>query len=81
MESIEQNRPIYLLESILATISMFILPNKIESETMSTLVLRLSSYMLAFKCGHAALGYARCYLNFNTPFGKIANEVIFHMYL
>ncbi|WP_430814375.1 acyltransferase family protein [Carboxylicivirga sp. RSCT41] len=81
MESIEQQRRIYLVESILAAVIMFVIPYQMGSEALGRLVWRLASCTLAWTCGLAALGYARRYLNYNTPFRKIANEAIYPFYL
>jgi len=81
IESIRKQRKLYLIEAAIATASMFLLPDLFADASAAELAYGISSIILAWSCGLAAIGYARHYLNRDSSFRKVANEAIYPFYL
>lgn len=81
IESIRKQKNLYLMEAALAAALMFSSPHIFPDESTADLVWGISSIFLAWSCGLAAIGYARQYLNRDSPFRKLANEAIYPFYL
>lgn len=81
IESIKKQKRLYLAEAVIATACMFFSPHLFADESAADLAWGISSIFLAWSCALAAIGYARQYLNRNTPFRKVANEAIYPFYL
>lgn len=80
-ESIRQQRFLYLAETIIITVLMFLLPSRMGSAHLGDLIWDVSSVYIALTCGIAALGFAKHHLNRDSTFRKLANEAIFPFYL
>jgi peptidoglycan/LPS O-acetylase OafA/YrhL len=81
IESIRRQKNLYLIEAGLATALMFSSPLLFTDESVAELVWGISSIILAWSCGLAAIGYAKQYLNRDSMFRKLANEAIYPFYL
>lgn len=81
IESIRRQKNLFLAEAAIATTIMFSSPHLFADESMADLVWGISSIILAWSCGLAAIGYAKQYLNRDTLFRKVANEAIYPFYL
>jgi len=81
IESIRKQKNLYLGEGVIATAVMFSSSHLFPDESAADLVWGISSIILAWSCGLAAIGYARQYLNRDTRFRKLANEAIYPFYL
>jgi peptidoglycan/LPS O-acetylase OafA/YrhL len=79
--SIRKQKHLYLGEAILATATMFASPHLLLSEAAMDLVWGISSIVLAWSGGLAAIGFAKQYLNKDSRFRKRANEAIYPFYL
>ena len=80
-DSIRVHRYWYLAEAILATLVLFGLTEFIQDDSFRSSVWRISTHILAWSCGLAAIGFARKYLNRDSRFRKLANEAIYPFYL
>jgi len=80
-DSIRKQKNLYLAEAVLATVLMFASPNLFSSDAVADLVWDISSIVLAWSGGLAAIGYAKQYLNRDSWFRKLANEAIYPFYL
>lgn len=80
-EAIRRYRYWYLAETIAVTAVMFILPGLIASEGIAEDVYDVSSVFVAWSCALTAIGFAKHYLNSDSPFRKLANEAIYPFYL
>jgi peptidoglycan/LPS O-acetylase OafA/YrhL len=81
IESVRKQKNLYLGEGIIATVGMFSSSHLFADESVADLVWGISSIILAWSCGLAAIGYAKQYLNRDTRFRKLANEAIYPFYL
>jgi len=81
IESIRKQKKLYLMEAALATAMMFASPHLFSDESALDLAWGISSIILAWSCGLAAIGFAKQYLNRDTRFRKLANEAIYPFYL
>jgi len=81
IESIRDQKNLYLGEAAIATGVMFASPHLFADESVSHLVWGISSIVLAWSCALAAIGYAKQYLNRDSMFRKVANEAIYPFYL
>jgi len=81
IESIKKQKKLYLAEAVIATACMFSSPHLFADESAADLAWGISSIFLAWSCALAAIGYARQFLNRNTPLRKVANEAIYPFYL
>jgi fucose 4-O-acetylase-like acetyltransferase len=81
IESIRDQRRLFLGEALIATGIMFASPHLFAKESVSGLVWGIASITLDWSCGLAAIGYAKQYLNHDSMFRKIANEAIYPFYL
>ena len=81
IESIRKQRRLYLIEAAIATSAMFLSRHLIRDEAALDLAWGISTIILAWSCGLAAIGYARQYLNIENSFRKVANEAIYPFYL
>lgn len=81
IETIRRQKHLYLAEALIATAVMFYSPRLCTREPLADFVWGVSSILLAWSCGLAAIGYARQYLNRDNLFRKIANEAIYPFYL
>jgi len=81
IESIRKQKNLFLVEAVLATALMFSSPHLFAEEAVADMVWGVTSIILAWSCGLAAIGYARQYLNKDTLFRKVANEAIYPFYL
>jgi peptidoglycan/LPS O-acetylase OafA/YrhL len=80
-ESMRVYRYWYLAETALAAVVMFRVSGMFESERTSELIWDVSSIFMAWSCSITAIGFAKQYLNSNSPFRKTANEAIYPFYL
>jgi peptidoglycan/LPS O-acetylase OafA/YrhL len=81
IEAIRKQKNLYLAEAVMAAAIMFSSPYIYAQEPVADLVWGISSIVLAWSCGLAAIGYARQYLNRDSLFRKYANEAIYPFYL
>jgi hypothetical protein len=81
IESIRKQKNLYLIEALFATVIMFSSPLLFANESVADLVWGISSIVLAWSCGLAAIGYAKQYLNRDSLYRKLANEAIYPFYL
>jgi len=77
---IEQRR-INLLAGVIATSLMFLSPEGIANKYWAGISWDVNAILLGWFVGLTALGYAYKYMNFDSPFRKIANEAIYPFYL
>jgi peptidoglycan/LPS O-acetylase OafA/YrhL len=78
---IRDQRHWYLAEAVLATVVMFGVTEIIQDDSIRGTVWRISSHILAWSCGLAAIGFAKKYLNRDSRFRQLANEAIYPFYL
>jgi glucans biosynthesis protein C len=81
IDSIRKQKNHFLVEAALATGLMFTSPRLVAGESAADLVGGISSIVLAWSCGLAAIGYAKQYMNGDNAFRKLANEAIYPFYL
>lgn len=81
IETIRKQKNLYLAEAAIAATIMFSSPTLFEREPVADLVWGISSILLAWSCGLAAVGYAKQYLDRDSLFRKYANEAIYPFYL
>ena len=81
VESIQKQKLLFLFESILFTIMLFIIPYSFTMEKYRNLSWDLIEPFVAWSCAMTALGYAKKYLNKNSTLRKLANEAIYPFYL
>jgi len=81
IESIREQKKLYLGEAAIATGIMFASPHLFANEAVMDKVWHISSFFLAWSCGLAAIGYAKQYMNRDSMFRKVANEAIYPFYL
>jgi len=81
IDSIRKQKNHFLVEAALATAMMFSSPRLFAGESVADLVRGISSIVLAWSCGLAAIGYAKQYINRDSTFRKLANEAIYPFYL
>jgi glucan biosynthesis protein C len=74
-------RKIYLAETVLFTLIMYMVPGLTGSERTGEIIYDVSEVIISWTCSVAAIGYARRYLNFDSSFRKNANEAIYPFYL
>ena len=80
-EAMRKYRLLYLAEVIAATIVMFKVPGMAKSVESGDIIRDVSSIFLAWSCAMTAIGFAKQYLNRNSPLRKLANEAIYPFYL
>jgi glucan biosynthesis protein C len=80
-ESMRKQRLLYLAETVILTVIMFMVPEMFESERTGEVFWDVTAIFLAWACGITAVGFAKQYLNFDSEFRKLANEAIFPFYL
>jgi glucans biosynthesis protein C len=80
-ESMRVHRLWYLAETAVAAFLMFRVSGMIADERSSELIWDISSVFMAWSCSVTAIGFAKQYLNSNSPFRKLANEAIYPFYL
>ena len=81
IESIRDQKNLYLGEASIATGLMFASPHLFTNESVADLVWGISSIVLAWSCALAAIGYAKQYMNRDSVLRKVANEAIYPFYL
>ena len=74
-------RKVYLAETVLMMAVMLLVRGKVESVRAAEVVYDVASIVMSWTCAVAVTGYARKYLDRNTPFRKTANEAIYPFYL
>jgi len=80
-DTIGKYRLWYLAETVAAAIVVFRIGTLVKSEETANIIGDVSEIFLAWSCGITAIGFARQYLNKNSPFRKLANEAIYPFYL
>ena len=80
-DALARYRNIYLAETALFTAVMFIVPGLTGSERAGEIIYDVSEIIISWTCSMAAAGYARKYLDFDSPLRKSANEAIYPFYL
>jgi glucan biosynthesis protein C len=80
-EAMRRYRLWYLGEVIAATIIMFKVPGMAKSVESGDIIRDVSSIFLAWSCAMTAIGFAKQYLNSNSPIRNLANEAIYPFYL
>jgi glucans biosynthesis protein C len=80
-EAMRRYRLWYLAEVIAATIVMFKVPGMAKSVESGDIIRDVSSIFLAWSGAMTAIGFAKQYLNRNSPLRKLANEAIYPFYL
>jgi peptidoglycan/LPS O-acetylase OafA/YrhL len=77
----QKQRLLYLAQTVVVTVVMFRGPSLAGSERGAELIFDVSAVILSWSCAVTAIGYARRYLNHNSPLRKNANEAIYPFYL
>jgi peptidoglycan/LPS O-acetylase OafA/YrhL len=80
-DSIMKQRRLYLIQTILTTLFMFLTPHLFGNEKVAGTAWDIASIVVAWSCSMTAIGYTRRYLNRNSKFRKLANEAIYPFYL
>ena len=80
-EAMQKQRLLYLAQTVVVTVVMFRGPSLAGSERGAELIFDVSAVILSWSCAVTAIGYARRYLNHNSPLRKNANEAIYPFYL
>jgi len=80
-EAAVRDRKIYLLETLVFTAVMFISPELLKSERATEVVSEVSELIISWTCSIAAIGYAKKYLDSESPLRRTANEAIYPFYL
>ena len=80
-EAMRKYRYGYLAEVILVTAFMFNVPQTAPTKETAEVIYDVSTVFLAWSCAMTAIGFAKQYLNWNSPFRKLANEAIYPFYL
>ena len=80
-EAMRKYRYGYLAEVILVTAFMFNVPQTAPTKESAEVIYDVSTVFLAWSCAMTAIGFAKQYLNWNSPFRKLANEAIYPFYL
>lgn len=81
MSSVEQQRRIWLILSIVSTILLFILPGMMKTHEGGSAMYGLISYFMSWVISLAILGYSRKYFNTDHPLRKPLNTAIYPFYL
>lgn len=81
IESIRNQKHLFLAESVITTILMLTIPYLLNSEKASNVTWDVLEAFVAWSCSLTAIGYAKQYLNKNNKFRKLANEAIYPFYL
>jgi peptidoglycan/LPS O-acetylase OafA/YrhL len=76
-----RDRKIYLLETAAFTAIMFLSPDVMKNERTAEILSDVSELIISWTCSVAAIGYAKKYMDSDSPFRKIANEAIYPFYL
>ena len=74
-------RRIYLAETAVMTLVMFIVPGHVASERTAEIMYDVAALIMSWTCAVAAIGYAKRYLDFSSPLRKTANEAVYPFYL
>ncbi len=74
-------RRLYLAETAVMMAVMLLVRGQMESVRAAEVVYDVASIVMSWTCAVAVTGYARKYLDRNTPFRKTANEAIYPFYL
>ena len=74
-------RRIYLAETAVMTLVMFIVPGHVTSETTAEIIYDVAALIMSWTCAVTAIGYAKRYLDFSSPLRKTANEAVYPFYL
>jgi peptidoglycan/LPS O-acetylase OafA/YrhL len=80
-EAIRKQKLLYLTETVILTVIMFMVPELLESVQIGERVWDVTALFIAWTCGISAVGFAKQYLNFDCVLRKLANEAIFPFYL
>lgn len=80
-ETICRQRRVYLAETLLFTAVMFIIPLFLRSERTAEIIHDVSEIIIGWTCSVAATGYAKKFLDFDSPVRKTMNEAIYPFYL
>ena len=80
-EAAVRDRRIYLLETAVFTAVMFLSPDLLKNERTAEIFSDVSELIISWTCSVAAIGYAKKYMDSDSPLRKTANEAIYPFYL
>jgi len=81
IESVRNQKNLFLIESVIVTVMMFTIPYMMHDEFWRNMTWDILEAFVGWSCGLTAIGYAKQYLTFDNKFRKIANEAIYPFYL
>lgn len=81
IEAAVRQRKIYLAETLVFTAVMFAIPSLLKSQKAAWMVYAALEIIISWTCSVAVIGYAKKYLDFDSPLRKTVNEAIYPFYL
>lgn len=81
VEHIKEQRRLYLVQTIIATVFLFSISSLFSNETLMDWLYGITGIVIGWSCSIAALGYAKRYMNKNSKWRGILNEGIYPFYL
>lgn len=79
--AIENQRRLYLIETIIATIFLFSISSLFTHQKLMDWLYGITGIIIGWSCGLAALGYSKKYFNKDSRWRKRLNEGIYPFYL
>lgn len=80
-EAAVRDRKIYLFETAVFTAVMFLSPELFKAERTAEIFSDVSELIISWTCSVAVIGFAKKYMDSDSPFRKTANEAIYPFYL
>jgi glucan biosynthesis protein C len=82
IQALTRDRRLYLLQTIVFTIILFVLPTIFGKPSMVQTYSRgITEMLISLSCGLAVIGYCKVYFNRDHKFRKILNTAIYPFYL
>ncbi|OSY87809.1 hypothetical protein WH52_10320 [Tenacibaculum holothuriorum] len=81
VKAIENQRRLYLIETVIATIFLFSISSLFTHQKLMDWLYGITGIIIGWSCGLAALGYTKKYFNKDSRWRKRLNEGIYPFYL
>ena len=81
VKAIENQRRLYLIETVIATIFLFSISSLFTHQKLMDWLYGITGIIIGWCCGLAALGYTKKYFNIDSRWRKRLNEGIYPFYL
>ncbi|WP_299109833.1 acyltransferase family protein [uncultured Tenacibaculum sp.] len=81
VKAIENQRRLYLIETVIATIFLFSISSLFTHQKLMDWLYGITGIIIGWSCGLAALGYSKKYFNKDSRWRKRLNEGIYPFYL